>query len=203
MLHARPSRIEHPVASNPRRLRAADVPNIPVDDPLVSGYELVDGELVPVMPSYRRHSWCRFEIAKQMSAFVEERGGGDVYLDVWCRLKLPYDPERLRAPDVAYFTTGAIEATESRGIFEILPELVIEVFSETNERKPGDFQRRMRDYMDAGVPLVWVIYPDQGIAISSRPDGTARIARDGDVLDAEEVLPGFNLDLGELFRRMP
>ena len=115
------------MASNPRRLRAADVPNVPIDDPLVNGYELVDGELVPVMQSFRRHAWLCVEITTRLRAFVLENGLGEVYADVWCRLKLLYDPERLRSPDVAYFTTSALAASGSDKMFQVLPDLVIEV----------------------------------------------------------------------------
>ena len=76
-------------------------------------------------------------------------------------------------------------------------------FSPTNQRKRGDFQQRVRDYLDAGVRLLWVIYPDPAYAMVYRPDGSARMVRESEALEGEDVLPGFRLDLGELFRGMP
>ena len=49
------------------------------------------------------------------------------------------------------------------------------------------------------MPLVWVIEPYTRTAMAYRPDGTARLVRTDEVLDAEEVVPGFRLPLGALF----
>lgn len=54
--------------------------------------------------------------------------------------------------------------------------------------------------MDAGVPLLWVIYPAAAYALVHHPDGTARMVRETEALDGEDVLPGFRLHLGELLR---
>ena len=186
------------MATAPRRLRAADVPYIPVDDPSISGYELVDGELVPVMPSTRTPAKTAVELLVRLHSHVSALGSGEVIPDVWCRLGLPRDPERLRAPDIAYFSAEKLEAAGSDEIFHVPPDLAVEVFSPTNDRKPGDFQQRIRDFLDAGVRLLWVIYPHAGYAMALRPDGSARMLREDDVLDGEDVLPGFRVTLREL-----
>jgi Uma2 family endonuclease len=190
------------MATNVRRLRAVDVPDVPVPDE-ISGYELVDGELVPVMPSKRRHSWLSVELTYRLRLHVEKVGTGAVYADVWCRLKQPEDPERLRAPEVAYFSDAKLAEAGEGDIFPFPPDLAIEVYSPNNLKRPGDFQLRVRDYLDAGVPLLWVIYPDARYAMVHRPDGSARMIRDSEALDGEEVLPGLRVELRELFRGMP
>ena len=48
--------------TQPRRIRAADVPHIPVTVPGSTGYELVNGELVAVMPATRTPSWVAGEV---------------------------------------------------------------------------------------------------------------------------------------------
>jgi Uma2 family endonuclease len=188
------------MATNPRRLRAADVPYIPVTDPSISGYELVDGQLVPVMPSTRTPSRVTRDLCMILHAHVTSAGTGEIYPDVWCRLGLARDPERLRAPDIAYFTNEKLEAAGSDEIFQVPPDLAAEVFSPTNERKPGNFQQRIRDLLDAGVRLLWVIYPEAGYVIVLRPDGSARMLRETDTLDGEDVLPGFRVALHDLLR---
>jgi Uma2 family endonuclease len=188
------------MATQPKRLRADDVPNIPVTDPDCTGYELVDGELVPVIPAKRTHSGLAVEVVFRLRSFLQTAGIGRAFYDVWCRLPLPHDVERLRAPDVAYFSTDKLEAAGNAEIFHVPPDLVIEIFSPTNQRRRGDFQQRVRDYLDAGVRLLWVIYPDAGYAMVHRADGSARMVRETQALDGEDVLPGFRLELGELLR---
>jgi Uma2 family endonuclease len=190
------------MSTNIGRLRAIDVPEIPVPDDL-SGYELVDGQLVPIMPSKRRHSWLAVELIVRFRAHVDRVKTGVVYGDVWCWLKVPYDPECLRAPDVAYFSHAKLAEAGEGDIFPCPPDLVVEIFSPSNRKRPGDFQRRVRDYLDAGTPLLWVIYPDARYAMMHRPDGSARMIREMGSLDGEEVLPGFTIQLGELFSGMP
>ena len=195
-------RIGRKMATNLGRLRALDVPDLPVPDEL-SGYELVDGELAPVMPSKRRHSWLAFRLSLRLEAHVQEARAGAVYPDVWCRLNLSYDPERLRAPDVAFFGHEKLAEAGDAEIFPSAPDLVVEVHSPTNRKHPGDFQQRVRDYLDAGAALLWVVYPDARYAMMHWPDGRARMLREHEALDGDEVLPGLTVALGELFEGMP
>jgi Uma2 family endonuclease len=190
------------MATNLQRLRAADVPEVPVPDD-ISGYELVDGALVPIMPSKRRHSWLAVQLTGRFLAHVQKTGVGAVYSDVWCHLELPYDAERLRAPDVAYFSDERLARAGEGDIFPFPPDLAVEIHSPSNLKRPGDFQQRVRDYLDAGIPLLWVIYPDPRYAVAHRPDGWARLVRENEALDGGDVLPGFSVPLGELFHRMP
>lgn len=189
------------MATQPRRLRADDLPHITVEDPALSGYELVDGELVPVMGANPPHAELILEVGALLRAFVKRRKLGRVFVDPWVRLALPRDPERVRAPDVAF--VAAEKLRQSGGVpddyFRIVPDLVVEIYSPSNERKRRDFHQRIRDYLDAGVPLLWVIYPASRYAAVYRADGSARVLREDEELDGETVLPGFRLPLADLF----
>jgi Uma2 family endonuclease len=184
------------------RLRAEDVAHIPVPDD-IAGYELIGGELVPVMGSWHQHAWLAFEVAKQLDEHVRAVGAGRVLPGVWCKLAVPGDPERLYAPDIAFFTSAKANAAKNGRIFHDPPDLAVEIYSETNRRKLANFAQRIRDYLDAGISLLWIIYPDARYAIAHRADGSAHIVRDTEVLIAEDVLPGFRLELAPLFDQMP
>ena len=64
---------------------------------------------------------------------------------------------------------------------------------------PVGVQQKVRDYLEAGARLVWVIAPAARTATVYRADGSARLLRDGDYLDGEDVLPGLVIPLAELF----
>ena len=189
------------MATQPRRLRADDLRHIPVDDPAVSGYELVNGELVPVMPANPHHAELIIEIGALLRSFVKGRQLGRVFADPWVRLRLEQDAERVRAPDIAFISN--VKLQQSGGVpddyFRVVPDLVVEIHSPTNRRERHDFQQRIRDYLDAGVPLLWVIYPEARYAIAFRADGSARVLREHEGLDGETILPDFQLPLQELF----
>lgn len=57
----------------------------------------------------------------------------------------------------------------------------------------------MRDYLAAGALPVWVVYPDTRTVLVYRPDGTATRYGENDVLQEEELFPGFSLSLQDLF----
>ncbi len=57
----------------------------------------------------------------------------------------------------------------------------------------------MRDYLDAGARRAWVVAPNARSATIYRADGSARLLRQGDSVDAEDVLPGLMIQLAEVF----
>ena len=130
---------------------------------------------------------------------MERHGGGKVLVgDVGFVLGLSNDPERVRAPDVAFVTTARLpEGRLPRGFFRGAPNLAVEVLSPSDD--PVDVQQKVRDYLDAGARLVWVLAPEARTATVYRADGSARLLREHDHLDGEDVLPGLLIPLAELF----
>lgn len=166
------------------------------------GYELVDGELVEVMPVNLPHGRIAGRLARYLDQFVEEHGGGRVYVEAGFVLNVPGDPERVRGPDVAFVSDETLAAAggEPRKSFaRLAPDLAIEVHSPENARDARGFHQKIRDYLDAGVRLIWAIYPDGRYATALHLDGSARLLRESEALDGEHVLPGFRLPLAKLF----
>jgi Uma2 family endonuclease len=188
------------MATRPRQLRADDLPTIPVPDEH-SGFELVRGELVPIMPAGSIHGRVFGTLWARLRDYETATKLGMALTDTWTRIPLPDDPEQVRAPDVAFIRREKYRhlTGELPTIFPFLPDLAVEVFSPTNERKSKDFDQRIRDYLDAGVALVWVIYPTAKYATVFHPDGSARFLRETEWLEGEDVLPGFRIALAELF----
>ena len=76
------------------------------------------------------------------------------------------------------------------------PDLAVEVLSPDD--RPRDVLDKVGEYLEAGVPLVWVIDPRKSKAIAYRSLTDVReVALDG-MLDGEEVLPGFRCALREI-----
>ena len=181
------------------RFRSADdVLRIPIP-PDLSGYELVDGELEPVTPVGGRHGRIAVRLAVLMDAHVQQhRTGGAVYTEVGFVLGLRRDPQRLRGPDVSFVSQKKLDQLggEPEGFFHAAPDLAIEI--ESAER-PKKLQQRIQDYLDAGTTLLWVIHSETNSATAYHTDGSARLLRESDALDGEDVLPGLKIPLRELF----
>ena len=78
------------------------------------------------------------------------------------------------------------------------PDLAVEVVSASETA--GDVREKVRDYLAAGTPLVWVVYPRTQEVVVHTPDGLARTYEGDGVLEDFEVLPGFACTASELFR---
>ena len=86
-----------------------------------------------------------------------------------------------------------------KGFFHGAPDLAVEI--ESAER-PKAMQQRIQDYVDAGTPLLSVIHSETNAATVYHPDGSARLLRETDSLDGEDVLPGLTIPLRELFEEL-
>jgi len=111
-------------------------------------------------------------------------------------------PGQVRAPDVSFIRW---ERLPDRGspkppIYALAPDLAIEILSKGNTAREMD--RKLREYFEAGVLLVWYIEPKNHTAraYTSEQEWT-EIDPDGSLLGGE-VLPGFKLSLAELFARI-
>jgi len=187
------------MATNPMPIYSADdVLRIPVP-PDLSGYELVDGELEPLTPVGLTHGRIARLICRRLDDHVmQQRIPGQVYLEAGFVLGLRRDPQRLRGPDVSFVSQSRLDEAggEPKGFFHGPPDLAVEI--ESTER-PKAMQQRIQDYLEAGTPLLWVIHSETNSATVYHTDGSARLLRESDALDGEDVLPGLIIPLRELF----
>ncbi len=161
--------------------------------------ELVNGQIVEMPLPGGLHGRVTVKIASRLDEHVRQHGGGEVVAgDVGFVLHLPADPERVRGPDVAFVSTQRLpEGQLPEGFLEGAPDLAVEVLSPNDN--PVDVQQRVRDWLEGGARLVWVVAPQARTVTVYRPDGSARLLRDQEILEGEQVLPGLTISLGELF----
>lgn len=185
------------MAANHKVFTADDVLDLPDPEGGV-GWELLDGQLVPVMPASFAHAELIAEVCRRLGNHVREHGlPGKVASDPGVVLGLRRDPERMRGPDVIYIQRSKRVGQDPERFLRVIPDLAVEI-DLTSARKPGG-QQRILDYLEAGVRLVWAIDVHSRTAMAYRPDGSARLVRADEALDGEEVVPGFRLPLAELF----
>lgn len=162
--------------------------------------ELVDGEVIEMAPTGGVHGKITRKASQRMGEHVDAHGGGEVVVgDVGFVLDLAGDPERVRAPDVAFIATARLaEGRLPAGFIRGAPDLAVEVLSPSDSSV--DVQQEVLDWLEGGARLVWVIAPQAGSATVYRPDGWARLGSEPEAVDGENVLPGLGISLGDLFR---
>ena len=106
-------------------------------------------------------------------------------------------PGLVRIPDLLFINWDRLPGRESPTdpIPDLAPDLAVEVLSEGNTEP--EMTRKVREYFEAGVSLVWLIDPRKRIArVYSTPDKSVLIRADQS-LDGADVLPGFILPLAD------
>ena len=101
-----------------------------------------------------------------------------------------------RSPDASWVSRERWEALtlEQKGTFaNICPDFVVELRSSSDRLQ--SLQAKMREYMDNGARLGWLIDPQQRQVEIYRPKLAVTVLSNPAELSGEEVLPGFLLNL--------
>lgn len=104
----------------------------------------------------------------------------------------------IRVPDVSFVPSDRLKLAQLKreAILTVVPDLGFEIISRGNPRSEMD--RKLRDYFDAGIRLVWYIYPrKREVHVFTSTD--RRIFHENIVVDGGQVLPGFTLLLTQFF----
>lgn len=112
--------------------------------------------------------------------------------------KLPNGADR--SPDAAWVKQerwDALTPEQQRRFPPIAPDFLIELRSETDELEM--LQAKMREYLDNGVLLGWLINPQDRQVEIYRPGQPVEVLNAPDCLSGEGILPGFLLDLSRIF----
>jgi Uma2 family endonuclease len=101
-----------------------------------------------------------------------------------------------RRPDAAYLTKEQIRHPEEA---PEAPALVIEIVSPSNT----DIQNKLKiqEYLEAGVQMIWYIYPNVEQVWVHTSETQVEIRRQGDVCDARPIIAGFQISVKEIFDR--
>ncbi|MGO9110908.1 MAG: Uma2 family endonuclease [Thermoguttaceae bacterium] len=111
-------------------------------------------------------------------------------------------PGQIRAPDVSFIRWERLPGRQSPKppIYAVAPDLAVEILSKGNTTEEMD--RKLRDYFQAGVRLVWYIEPTTRTARAYTAEHEwTEIGSEGSLLGGE-VLPSFELPLAQLFARV-
>lgn len=160
-------------------------------------FELIEGELREMAPAGEEYGEIGLGIAARIWGHAREHRLGTAYNSATGFI-LRRDPDLVFAPDASFVRAGRLSVNrDKRKFIEIVPDLVVEVISPSES--PGDISNKVARYLDAGVRLVWVVYPENRMIGVYRADRTWETIQLDGTLDGEDVLPGFSLPLSELF----
>ncbi|MCP5097929.1 MAG: Uma2 family endonuclease [Chloroflexi bacterium] len=160
--------------------------------------ELIRGELIPMSPASTKHGYIAMRLGAILWNYSSEKGLGRIFA-AETGFTISRNPDTVRAPDVAFVAKEHIppEGVPETGFWAIAPDLAAEIVS-PNDRM-SDIQDKVTDYLAAGVKLVWIVDPKTRTITVYQSLKNVQVLINEDVLDGQDVLPGFQLPLSKLF----
>lgn len=160
-------------------------------------FELVKGEYTEMSPASKQHGKVANRIAFMLTQHVADNDLGEVTAAETGFL-LSRQPDSLRAADTAFISKARAAADDiSAAYWTVAPDLAVEVASPSDS--PDEIQEKVEEYLAAGTRMVWVVYPRRQSVAVYRSLRDVKILRGDDTLSGEDVLPGFERKVNEIF----
>jgi Uma2 family endonuclease len=159
-------------------------------------HELVAGELRTMPLHGMEHGAVAASVAADLWQHVCAQRLGRVVAATG--FLLTTSPDTVRAPDVAFVSRGRVHATgEVTGYWLGAPDLVVEVIS------PNDLytevEEKVSTWLAHGTRMVIVLNPRRRTVAVHRSPAEVRILTEAELLDGEDVVPGWRVPVRELF----
>ena len=160
--------------------------------------ELIDGRLVEKKSSYLS-SVVSGQVACQLGTYLHDRPLGTVAGSRASYRCVPDDSLKVRRPSVTFVARGRLPVEElARGHVTVAPDLAVEVVSPNDT--VYELNKKVQEYLRAGVRLVWVIDPENRTLVVYRANRTLAEFKPEDELTGEDVIPGFRCLVRDFFQ---
>ena len=155
------------------------------------------GELIFMAPTGGETGHSSLEIAIQVGIWSKRNGTGMAF-DSSTGFRLPNGA--MRSPDIAWIRNSRLDILtddEKKKFIPLCPDFVIEL------RSPSDslsvLKNKMQEYLDNGLQLGFLLDPERRQVYVYRPEMAVEILDDPDAVSGEPILPGFVLNLREIW----
>lgn len=155
------------------------------------------GDLIILPPTSPEAGWKNSELTTEVSIWSRKDKTGIVF-DSSTMFTLPNGAKR--SPDVSWMTKekyNSLSDEEKRTFSKIVPDFVIELRSPTDNLKP--IQNKMKEYIENGVKLSWLIDPNEKTVHIYRENGKIEILENPKTVSGEDVLRNFVLNVSQLW----
>ncbi|MBD2569406.1 Uma2 family endonuclease [Anabaena lutea] len=156
-----------------------------------------EGELVVMSPTGGETGNRNFEMYIDLGFWNRTNNLGKAF-DSSTGFKLPKGGTR--SPDVSWIKIerwNALTPEQRKKFLPLCPDFVIELVSESDDL--ADTQAKMREYINNGLRLGWLINPQDKQVEIYRQNQEVEVLQSPTSLSGEDVLPGLVLDLQPIF----
>jgi Uma2 family endonuclease len=161
-------------------------------------YEVVDNQILELPPMSARETYLASTLLRILGTFAWTAGLGRVTAEM---LHLIIPAKNLqRRPDLSFVSFKRWprdRRVPTTSAWDVVPNLAIEVVSPTNTA--NGVMEKTKEYFEAGVERVWVIYPEFAEIYDYDSPTSVQIVARYQTLDGGKLLPGLQLPLADLF----
>ena len=157
-----------------------------------------EGDLLIMPPTGGETGAQNLRIATQLGVWAERDGSG-VAFDSSTGFELP--DGAIRSPDAAWVVRtrlAQLTRSQKRKFIPLAPDFVVEIKSPTDSMRV--LHAKMREYIANGTRLGWLIDSQERTVSVYRPHAAVRHVSSPATLSADPVLPGFTLDLQQIWQ---
>ena len=155
------------------------------------------GELEIMAPAFSLTANRNIKITAQLEIWTRQNGTGMAF-DSSAGFTLPNGA--VRSPDASWVPLSRLAALTPEDLnrfIPICPDFVIELRSDTD--RLSVLQAKMEEYIANGARLGLLIDPRPRRVHTYRPDHDVEIITNPETISADPILPGFTLDLREVW----
>jgi Uma2 family endonuclease len=159
--------------------------------------ELIRGEVVTMSLPGGRHGKIAGKILRLVGNFVEAGGLGDTYA-AETGFIVERDPDTVRGADVSFVRSERLATiTKPEKHIPFAPDLAVEVIS-PNDRD-DEVEEKVQVWLAAGCLMVWTVEPQSRTATIHRPGVEPRTLTEDQIIEGDEVIPGFACRVADFF----
>jgi Uma2 family endonuclease len=161
-------------------------------------FELVRGEVIELPPAMPEHGFVCINIGALLWNYGRQTGVG-YPISNDSAVVTERGPDTVRGADICFYREDRWPRSQvGSKLPPVQPDLVVEVISPGNRR--AKMLNKVAEYLDSGVPLVWVVYPKKkAVAIYRSVDEPPEVLKHDAVIENLPELPGFRCSVADFF----
>lgn len=152
-------------------------------------------------PMTKRNRWrssCEAAIARLIGNWVmsQSKPRGRVFSGE-AGFILRGTPSSAVGIDVAYASHEVLSRSVAETRMDGPPVLAVEILSPSDKQE--EIIAKVREYLDVGVALVWIVEPEFKTVTVYRPGDRPKLYSGADKLSGGEQMPGFEITVNQIF----
>jgi Uma2 family endonuclease len=161
-------------------------------------FELVRGEAVEVPPAMPEHGRTCANALFVLETYGRQSGFGYA-LSNDTAVVTERGPDTVRGADVCFYSHARWPRSQlGNTLPPVPPDVAVEVVSPGDRR--GEIHRKIGEYLDAGVLLIWVVYPKRRrVAVYRHDEEEPTVFKEDEFLENFPELPGFRCPVSDFF----